>query len=121
MALERVLVVEGDLLSRFGVRDLLERDFEVLEAGNGKEALALLEGTRVDLVITDLVMPGMNGVDLTRAIRERGNTKVIWCTAYDRDEFRSAAKELRVDGYLVKPLELDHLYQMISALLGAVR
>lgn len=121
MALERVLVVDDDPLSRFGVCDRLERDFDVLEAANGREALALLEAQRVDLVVTDLMMPEMDGIDLTRAIRERGSTKVIWCTAYDRDEFRRAAGELRIDGYLVKPFEIDQLYQMISALLGAVQ
>jgi CheY-like chemotaxis protein len=121
VALARVLVVEDDALSRFGVRDLLEREFEVLEAGSGKEALALLERQRVDLVVTDLVMPEMDGIQLTRTIRERGDTKVIWCTAYDRDESRREARELRVDGYLVKPLDLDRLYEMISTLLGAAR
>jgi CheY-like chemotaxis protein len=119
--LERVLIVEDDALSRFGLRDLLEEGFEVLEAGNGREALALLERQRVDLVVTDLVMPEMDGIDLTRVIRERGDTKVIWCTAFDRDEFRRLARELRVDGYLVKPLDLDQLHEMISGLLGAAR
>jgi YesN/AraC family two-component response regulator len=116
-----VLVVDDDLLSRFGVRDLLEREFEILEARNGKEALALLDKQRVDLVVTDLVMPEMGGIDLTRAIRERGDAKVIWCTAYDRDEFRREAGKLRVDGYLVKPLDLDRLYELISTLLSAAQ
>ena len=121
MAVNRVLVVDDDLLSRFGVRDLLEREFEVLEAGNGREAVALIDQQPVDLVVTDLVMPEMDGIDLTRAIRERGDAKVIWCTAYDRDEFRREARTLRVDGYLVKPLDLDRLYGLISTLLGAAR
>lgn len=121
MTSERVLVVEDDRLSRFGIRDLLEREFEVLEAGTGREALALLEATRVDLVVTDLVMPEMDGVELTRAIRERGDTKVIWCTAYDREELHREARRLRVDGFLVKPVDLDRLHEMITALLGAAR
>lgn len=117
----RVLVVDDDPLSRFGIRDLLEREFDVREARNGRDALALLEQEPVDLVITDLVMPEMDGVSLTGVIRARGDLKVIWCTAYDRDEFRRAARELRADGYLVKPLDLDELHGMVSTLLGALR
>jgi CheY-like chemotaxis protein len=117
----RVLVVDDDPLSRFGIRDLLEREFDVREARNGRDALVLLEREPVDLVITDLVMPEMDGVSLTGAIRARGDLKVIWCTAYDRDEFRRAARELRADGYLVKPLDLDELHRMVFTLLGAAR
>jgi two-component system cell cycle sensor histidine kinase/response regulator CckA len=116
-----VLVVEDDPLSRFAIRHCLGNEFEVLEAGTGNEALALLDRTPVGLVVTDLVMPGMDGVSLTRAIRERGDIKVVWCTAYDREEFRRAARELRVDGYLEKPLDLDQLHRMIVTLLGAVQ
>lgn len=114
----RVLVVEDDALSRFGVRDLLERDFEVLEAANGKEALARLAGHAVDVVVTDVVMPEVDGVELTRAIRARARTPVIWCTAFDREELRREARALDVDAYLVKPLDLDVLYRMVAALAG---
>ncbi|MEK7443493.1 MAG: response regulator [candidate division NC10 bacterium] len=112
----RVLVVEDDALSRFGVRDLLERDFDVVEAANGREALARLDEQAVDVVVTDVVMPEMDGVALTRAIRRRGATRVIWCTAYDREEFRREAQALAVDAYLLKPLDLDVLYRTVVAL-----
>ncbi|HET8577187.1 MAG TPA: response regulator [Methylomirabilota bacterium] len=119
MRTARVLVVEDDALSRFGVRDLLERDFEIVEAANGKEALACLGAQAVDVVVTDVMMPEVDGVELTRAIRARGRTPVIWCTAYDRDELRRQAKELGVDAYLLKPLDLDVLYRTVTALTEA--
>ncbi len=116
MRTARVLVVEDDALSRFGVRDLLERDFEVVEAANGREALARLDEQTIDVVVTDVVMPEMDGVALTRAIRGRGRTRVIWCTAYDREELRREAKALAVDAYLLKPLDLDVLCRTVAAL-----
>jgi CheY-like chemotaxis protein len=120
--MEQVLLVDDDALSRFGVRDFLEqRGFEVREAATGREALALFEQTRSGVVITDLVMPEMDGIELTRAIRERGEAKVIWCTAHDRDAFREEARRLGVDGYLVKPLDLELLLEAIASPRGAMR
>lgn len=112
----RVLVVEDDALSRFGVRDLLEREFEVLEAANGKEALARLAEQAVDVVVTDVMMPEMDGVELTRVIRANWHTRVIWCTAYDGEALRREAKALAVDAYLLKPLDLDVLYRTVAVL-----
>jgi CheY-like chemotaxis protein len=117
----RVLVVEDDALSRFGVRDLLERDFEVIEAANGREALAKMDEQAVDVVVTDVVMPEVDGIQLTRAIRGRGRTPVVWCTAYDRGELRREAKRLGVDAFLLKPLDLDLLYRTVVALAEAGR
>lgn len=119
MRTARVLVVDDDALSRFGLRDLLERDFEVVEAASGKDALVRLDEHEVDVVVTDVMMPEMDGVDLTRAIRERGRARVIWCTAYDRQDLRRAAKALGVDAYLLKPLDLDVLYRTVTTLARA--
>ena len=117
----RVLVAEDDPLSRFAIRDCLADDVEVLEAATGREALALLAEQPVDLIVTDLVMPEVDGIALTRAIRARGDARVIWCTAHDREEFRRLARELRVDAYLEKPLDLDQLRSLVLGLLGATR
>ena len=115
MRTARVLVVDDDAMPLFGVRDLLERDFEVVEAENGRVALSRFGEQTVDVVVTDVIMPEMDGVELTRAIRARGRTRVIWCTAYDREEFRREAKALAVDAYLLKPLDLDVLYRTVTA------
>lgn len=67
-----ILLVEDEHLLRNGVQEMLElHDFHVIGAGDGVEALQWLDETHVDLVITDLVMPHMDGVDFVRRLRER--------------------------------------------------
>lgn len=67
-----ILLVEDEDLLRLGVQEMLElHDFHVIGAGDGQEALEWLDEAPIDLVITDLVMPKMDGVDFVRRLRER--------------------------------------------------
>ncbi|MFD0666668.1 response regulator transcription factor [Ramlibacter sp. MAHUQ-53] len=66
-----ILLVEDEELLRSGIQEVLElQGFQVLVAGDGAEALDRMAGTRVDLVVTDLVMPNMDGVEFVRRVRE---------------------------------------------------
>ena len=107
------------------LRKALERSFrregyQTRAAASGEEALALLQTEKVDLVIADLVMPGMDGMSLVRAIRGSDpGMKVIILTAYGSAESMAEAKVLGVAHYLTKPFDLSHLKSRVKMLLKA--
>lgn len=69
--MKRVLIVDDEAQMRGLLEDLLEGDYQVLTASNGAEALQLLQQDGAELIITDLVMPKMNGIDLVMAVRKQ--------------------------------------------------
>jgi CheY-like chemotaxis protein len=114
-----VVVVDDDpdylWLVRFILESGSDRTSIVGEAANGGEALALVLRERPDVVISDLMMPCINGLELTRRIKqERPQTKVILMSAYSEDTYRRIASASEADGFLNK-----HLIH--SSLLPAIR
>ena len=105
------------------VRDSLRRalgyaGYAVATAANGMEALSSLSRSPVDLVILDVLMPMLDGLDACRALRERGNTiPVLLLTARDAVDDRVAGLEAGADDYLVKPFALRELQARVNALL----
>jgi DNA-binding NarL/FixJ family response regulator len=101
-----VLIADDHTLVREGTRQILERepDFEVVgEAGTGEEATRLVERLLPDVLVMDLRMPGLNGIQATERIRSRGFvTRVLIVSAYDDDEYVAAALRAGVAGYLPK-------------------
>jgi two-component system, OmpR family, response regulator MprA len=118
-ARSRVLVVDDD----FDVRDSLRRalgyaGYTVSTAGNGAEALSAVAQAPVDLIILDVLMPMLNGLDTCRALRSRGvPTPVLVLTARDAVDDRVAGLEAGADDYLVKPFALRELLARVNALL----
>ncbi len=112
-----ILVVDDDervlfVLSR--ALRALENGYRVETARNGKEALQKAQAKRYDILITDIVMPGMNGVEMTEAIRGLyPDTVVIWITAHSNQRFQSDGKRLNVYRYLEKPLEIGEIRQVV--------
>lgn len=81
-------------------------------ANSGEEALALLQthGAEILLILSDINMPGMSGLDLLRKIREaHGPVKVFMITAYDDSDKQQCAREYGADGYMCKPIDFDEL------------
>lgn len=118
----RVLVVDDDLGVCRSLRDLLAAEgCEVLVATDGLRALEVLNATAVDLVISDVVMPDLDGYDLFTEVRRRGNTPVILMTGYyyDRDH---VIKRSRIEGLqsviFKKPIDPARLKAMILTLTG---
>jgi PAS domain S-box-containing protein len=95
----------------------------VVEASTGAEALALARETGPDLIIVDLVMPGMNGPEFVRELRADhavGETRVVFCTAtYDDGEIRKLAQTLGVSHILVKPCEPEQIISVVNDALGS--
>jgi two-component system response regulator (stage 0 sporulation protein F) len=115
-----ILIVDDQKRLRKGLaRSLSQEDCRTLAASSGEEALRLLERTRVDLVITDLVMPGMDGMALVREMRKSAlDVEVVIITAYGSAESMQEARELGVAHYLAKPFDLPNLKSKVKELLA---
>jgi two-component system response regulator QseB len=114
----RILLVEDDELLGAGVRDALERARHGVEwVQDGRLALAALGGAAFDLVILDLGLPGMDGADVLRGLRARGDaTPVLVLTARDAPAQRVAGLDAGADDYLTKPFDVDELLARVRAL-----
>lgn len=115
----RVLVVDDQPPNiRLLEAILAPRGYDVLPASSGEEALALLEQSEVDLVLCDIVMPGMDGYEVCRAIRERPATAylpVVMVTA-SGDEQKIKALEAGADDFLTKPINQSELLARVASL-----
>ncbi|MFD8542216.1 response regulator [Streptomyces sp. NPDC059649] len=116
-----VLLIEDDLSVRDGMELVLRRhDYDVSVAGTGEEALSLLAGLPekpVELVVLDLMLPGMDGFEVCRAIRARSTIPVIMLTARGDDQDIVAGLEAGADDYVVKPVTARVLEARIRAAL----
>ena len=118
MPTRRVLLAEDELeLRAFISRNLRARDFTVLEAGNGIEALALWETEQPQLLILDIMMPRMDGLEVCRRIRETSIVPIIVLTALDDERDKVTALDLGADDYLTKPFGVEELLARVRAVL----
>jgi DNA-binding response OmpR family regulator len=116
--LTTVLIVDDEPGIVELARLYLEQDgFRVETAGNGLEALRRLEELRPDLVILDLMLPGLDGFGVCREIRRRGNTPVLMLTARAEDADKIVGLELGADDYLTKPFNPRELSARAKAIL----
>lgn len=114
-----LLVEDNDELLALMIR-LLQGKYHILHAGNGKEALVVLETEEVDLIVSDIMMPEMDGVELCRQVKTKFETchiPLILLTAKTSDEDRVIGYESGADGYICKPLRLSVLFAKIDNLL----
>ena len=113
-----VLVVDDEPIVREVVVSYLRRDgFTTLEAGDGDEARRLLERRDPSLVVLDLMLPGMDGVELCRWIRARSQLPVIMLTARGEEADRIVGLELGADDYVTKPFSPRELAARVRAVL----
>jgi len=120
----RVMLVEDDL----GMRQVLSRLLQtsgfssVSEVGDGQEALTALASTQVDLIITDCVMPRMDGVALVTALRARGDrTPVIMLSGQEDPHGVVGASKAGVNNYIPKPIRPEQFLEKIWQTLGIKR
>lgn len=111
-----VLVVDDDEMIRRLVRTVLEADdWVVIEARDGSEVFAQLETTTPDVVVLDVMMPGMDGVQVCRKI-DHDAVKVIMLTARDDPALEEACREAGADAFLTKPFSSITLLDLIEEL-----
>ncbi len=120
----RILIIDDDSAVRATVRHLLERaGYEIIEAADGREGSRMLDG--VDLVITDLLMPEVDGVDLLGMIRRQGLTLPVIAMSgggkVDSKSYLDVARALGAFATIAKPFELDHLLSTVRDALASRR
>ena len=92
-----------------------------IPAKNGLEALELAESTEVDGVLLDIMMPGLDGLSVCRALRKKSDVPIIFLTALSDEEDKLLGYELGADDYVTKPFSLAVLYAKITALINRSR
>jgi two-component system, OmpR family, response regulator MprA len=116
-----ILVVDDDQAVRDALRRALTlQGYSVEAAADGEEALAILakNGAAVDLLVVDILMPGLDGLEVTRRLRADGNQlPILMLTARDQVSDRVEGLEAGADDYLVKPFALEELVARVRALL----
>jgi two-component system copper resistance phosphate regulon response regulator CusR len=114
----RILLAEDDrhLLTSIA-RGLREASYDVDLATAGPEALALAQANRYDVIVLDVLLPGMSGLQLCQAIRERGDrVPILMLTALDAVEHRIAGLDAGADDYLTKPFDFGELLARLRAI-----
>ena len=113
----RILLADDHVMVREGTRRILERqeDLTVVgEAGDGAETVELAQQTRPDVILMDISMPVMNGIDATRKVKEIcPRTAVLVLTAYDDDQYVFAILEAGAAGYLLKNARSSELIDAV--------
>lgn len=119
-----ILVVEDEGSSRQLYAHYLSESYEVYQACNGEEAMQVLAGTAIDLVLSDINMPGMDGLNLRLAIDQNPEFELIpfvFVTASEDDQLCDRASSLGIDDYLVKPVNKENLVNRIERVLQRSR
>jgi len=116
-----ILVVDDEPRIAEIARDYLERaGFGVTTAGNGADALALARARRPDLIVLDLGLPKMDGLDVTRALRKQSNVPIIMLTARVDESDKLVGLELGADDYITKPFSPRELVARVRAIFRRV-
>ena len=112
----KIVIAEDDYLVSMMIKGLLEQiGYTVVgEAVNGEEAVEMAESLKPSIVLMDVRMPGMNGIEATKLIYERCPTPVVMLTAYESSELVEQASEAGAGAYLTKPLNMQEVTRSIS-------
>lgn len=117
-----VLVVDDEHALRDFMRKNLEaRGFSVHTAANGLEALAIFNTHQLDLIILDVMMPNMDGLETTRRVRQQSAVPIVILTALGEEKDKVAALDLGADDYLTKPFGVEELLARVRAVLRRSR
>lgn len=120
MAINKILIVDDSPTERFFLSDLLtKKGFQVRIAESGEEALAKAKEEKPDLILMDVVMPGLNGFQATRAISKDEETKnipVIMCTTKGQETDKVWGMRQGAKDYIVKPVNKEELLRKIAEL-----
>ena len=123
MARFKVLVVDDEPFICRSLSFVLQKEnYDVSEARNGEEALQVIRDIKPDLVFLDVMMPKMNGFDVTREVKsdpEFKGTKIILLTAKGQDADRAHGVEAGADDYMTKPFSPSKILERARRILGA--
>src|SRR5699024_5326106 len=116
----KMLIVDDEPIICQGLKDTIPwRDMNVEVIGtsyNGKQSLAIMNEKNIDLVLTDVYMPEMNGLELSKHIsNDFPNTRIIMLSGYDEFEYARQAIRLDIEDYLLKPVDIDELTLLVRS------
>jgi two-component system, response regulator PdtaR len=119
----RVVIADDESIIRMDLKEMLSGlGYQVVgEAGDGRQAINLARELKPDLVIMDIKMPEMDGIQAARVLTEEKIAPVLLLTAYSQQELVSGAREAGVVGYIVKPFRQDELMPAIEVALSRFR
>lgn len=116
----RILVVDDEFEERDGIKMLIQKlnyPFKVVQAENGEQALLKIRKEKIDVLLTDIKMPFLNGIELIDAIRAEGFSPIcVISSAYGEFEYAQSAISLGVTEYLLKPIELERFRELFDSL-----
>ncbi|EMB6606901.1 response regulator transcription factor [Campylobacter jejuni] len=115
-----ILVVEDEIKTRESLINVLsERFSKVIGAQNGDEGLKKFKKFKPDLVITDIAMPIMDGLDMAREIKEiSDDVPIVVLSAYSEKERLLRSIDIGIDKYLIKPIDIEELFKVLDCLVG---
>jgi two-component system response regulator (stage 0 sporulation protein F) len=115
---QQILVVDDDIGILDAFSAMLADDYHVVLVNNGQEALRHLETQNPMLMFMDIKMPGLNGIDVLRALKKQGRAiKIVVVTALPQDRCRELAEQYGVYRYLSKPLDVDEIEDIARQLI----
>ena len=119
---KRIMTVEDSISMRELISFTLQgKGYEVAEAEDGRDALAKLALTKVDLIITDLNMPNMNGIELTRSLRADATYKfipIILLTTESQEKKKIQGRQAGATAWITKPFKQDQLLCVVKKVIG---
>jgi two-component system phosphate regulon response regulator PhoB len=119
--MNQILIIEDEPDIQLLIHNILTSNgFEVIKASTGEEGLVLAAKMKPDLIIMDIVMPGLSGLEVCRLLKTKKDTKsipVIISTALDREIDRKYAEEYGADAYIVKPFTIERILGEVDRLL----
>jgi len=114
----KILIVEDEKILRETLAyNLINQGFDLITSGNGNEALEIMRTDPPDLMILDIMLPGMDGFEICRQVRTRSNIPILMLTARDSEIDRVVGLEVGADDYMVKPFSMRELVARVKAML----
>lgn len=120
----KILIVDDIVINRVLLTELIKKlGYEYVQAGNGKEAIDLLQSDQIDLILMDIEMPVMNGIETTQHIRNQmempfAKMPIIALTAHNPDDFFETFDKAGFDDLITKPYLLDKIGKTVGKALG---
>ncbi|MBW6472942.1 MAG: response regulator transcription factor [Anaerolineaceae bacterium] len=119
---EKILIVEDEIsLQETLAYNLKKQGYEVVIAGDGPSALEVVRNSKPDLILLDIMLPGMDGFEVCRKLRSEVSTPVLMLTARDDEIDRVVGLEVGADDYLTKPFSMRELIARVKAMLRRVK
>jgi len=115
----KILIVDDEQLERNALKVIINKDInsivEIEEAVNGREAIVKSRSFNPDIIFLDIKMPGINGIDAARTIRDSDSSvSIVFLTAYNQFEYAREAIDIGVSNFIIKPSSDSHILEVIN-------